>query len=130
VKLPKNFGAQGFGQMLDQAKDAMAEAQRVEQSSKCGWGSATVGRLESRLRTADRLRLASIWLMCIGVIALVGAFGFAGTSYVPNETQPHPSGAAVHATVGRGTWDCVILGVALISLAITLGFIEHMVRPK
>jgi len=31
VKLPKNFGGQGFGSMLEQAKHAMARAQVLEQ---------------------------------------------------------------------------------------------------
>ena len=31
MKLPKNFGGQGFGQMLEQAKAAMARAQDLEE---------------------------------------------------------------------------------------------------
>ncbi len=31
MKLPKNFGGQGFGGMLKQAQDAMAKAQSLEQ---------------------------------------------------------------------------------------------------
>lgn len=31
MKLPKNFGGQGFGNMLKQAQDAMARAQDLEQ---------------------------------------------------------------------------------------------------
>lgn len=31
MKLPKNFGGQGFGAMLKQAQDAMARAQDIEQ---------------------------------------------------------------------------------------------------
>lgn len=31
MKLPKNFGGQGFGGMLKQAQDAMARAQALEQ---------------------------------------------------------------------------------------------------
>jgi len=31
MKLPKNFGGQGFGGMLKQAQDAMARAQQLEE---------------------------------------------------------------------------------------------------
>jgi hypothetical protein len=31
MKLPKNFGGQGFGNMMEQAKSAMARAQQLEE---------------------------------------------------------------------------------------------------